>query len=48
VNNPQRGPLVLAENQFKHFYKCMTNPKAPTEALKAGARLLQELRQKKR
>ena len=42
------GVLVLNEQQFQHFQECMTNPKEPTEALRAGIKLIQELRQKTR
>lgn len=37
------GDIVLTETQYKSFHECMTKPKQPTEALKAGARLLETL-----
>ncbi len=40
------GVLVLNEEQSKHFEECMTKPKEPTEALKAGVQRLQELLEK--
>ena len=41
------GGFVLDEKQYEHFEKCMQNPAEPTETLKAGARLMRELRAKR-
>lgn len=36
--------IVLNDEQWAHFMDTMNNPAEPTEALKRGARLLDELR----
>ena len=42
------GVVVLNSRQYTQFEECMARPQKPTETLKAGARLLQHLRQKHR
>ncbi len=42
------GVYVLNDRQYQKFYECMTNPREPTEAIKRGAKLHEELSQKRR